>query len=57
MREEKEEHAVLLSVLLNNSQRREIGRSMPTFGIRYTESVWEIKAIKWGFTSLNSTVV
>jgi hypothetical protein len=40
-----------------NGRRREIGRSMPTFGIRCTESVWEIKAIKWGFNSLNSTVV
>jgi hypothetical protein len=33
-----------------NGRRREIGRSMSTFRIRCTESVWEVK---WRFNSLN----
>jgi hypothetical protein len=33
--------------------RREIGRRMPTIGIRCAFSIWEIKSTKWQIKSLN----
>ena len=40
-----------------NGLRWEIGRWMPTGGIRCTWTVWEIKESKWSFNSLNWCVV
>ena len=35
--------------------RREIGRDMPTLGIRFTESSRMIQPTKWKISSLNGT--